>query len=82
MMFDCKQICYGGINIIDTMGCVIGPQMFFLGFNGAGVTVTGGHETMIFTAWFGEYLYSDSRKENRAASTATGTVHVFTLSVE
>eukprot|EP01084_Bolivina_argentea_P153183 267116_1 len=72
MMFDCRQICHGGIHVIATMGCVIGPQMFFLGFNGAGVTVSGGHETMIFTAWFGEFLYSDSRKENGTASTATG----------
>lgn len=50
------------------MGTVIGPQMFFLGWNGAGITMTGGHETMLFTAWFGQYLYSDHRRAN-----ATGT---------
>eukprot|EP01084_Bolivina_argentea_P078396 142241_1 len=71
MMFDGRQTAFGCIHVINTMGFVAGPQLFFLGFNGAGITATGGHETMIFKSWFGEFLYSDSRKENGAASTAT-----------
>ena len=69
MMFDSKNIVYGNIHIINTMGTVIGPEMFFLGFEGAGITITGGHETMIFTSWFGQYLYSNHLRAN---ATATG----------
>ena len=40
----------------------------YIGFNVAGLLVSGGHETMLYTAWFGEYLYSSDKKGE-----ATGT---------
>ena len=41
LMLDCKYNCYGAIHVIATMGTVIGPQIFILGFNNAGITITG-----------------------------------------
>ncbi len=68
---DCKQVCYGCIHVVSGMSTNIGPQAFFLGYNYAGVTATGGHSLFLLNAWFGEYLYSDPRKSNYADSTAT-----------
>lgn len=31
LMFDCEHVADGGLYIRQTMGCVVGPQMFFLG---------------------------------------------------
>ncbi len=50
LMLDCSQVCAGGIKIEATMGSVMGPEMFFLGFNVGGVTINGGHEVL-------QYLY-------------------------
>eukprot|EP01084_Bolivina_argentea_P192101 329854_1 len=63
MMFDCRKICDGGLRIQDTMGSVIGPQVFFLGYKNSGITVFGGHETQIMNSWFGNCLYSDPDPE-------------------
>eukprot|EP01084_Bolivina_argentea_P105539 188987_1 len=68
IMFDSKRIVYGNIHIIHTIGAVIGPQMFFLGFLGAGITITGGHEVQLFTAWFGEFIYSTSPNIKKTAN--------------
>merc|ERR1719203_2170774 len=42
--------------------------MFFFGFNAAGVTISGGHETMIFDSWFGELLYSSNAYKTAQAT--------------
>lgn len=63
------MVAYGCVHVIATMGFVVGPQMFFLGFTGAGITISGGHETMMSNTWMGEYLYS-STDYNDATSTA------------
>eukprot|EP01084_Bolivina_argentea_P051219 94207_1 len=68
MMFDASHIVDGCVQVIATMGFVVGPQMFFLGFNAAGVTITGGHETMISDAWFGEFLYSSNEYKTAKAT--------------
>ena len=68
IMLDCKNICDGALHVISTMGTVIGPQIFVLGYNKAGITINGGHEAMIFNAWLGQYLYSDPRKHNATAT--------------
>jgi len=68
---DCKQICYGCLHIYNGMSINVGPQIFMLGYNYAGITTTGGHSLFLINAWFGEFLYSDPRKYNYTLSTAT-----------
>uniref|UniRef100_A0A6B2L5B9 Rhamnogalacturonase A/B/Epimerase-like pectate lyase domain-containing protein n=1 Tax=Arcella intermedia TaxID=1963864 RepID=A0A6B2L5B9_9EUKA len=68
MMLDSQLIAAGGLHIIATMGANVGPQMFFLGFQNAGIRVSGGHETMIHETWLGQYLYSDPRSSNPTAN--------------
>jgi hypothetical protein len=70
VFFDSNQIASGGLRISATMGANVGPQCFFLNFTTSGVQLDGGHEVMVHESWFGEFLYSDSRKENGTASTA------------
>ena len=68
LMLDCKHIAYGGLHVIDSMGTIIGPQIFILGFTDAGITINGGHEAMIFESWLGEYLYSDPDEHKTATA--------------
>lgn len=68
---DGKNIAYGCIHIISGMSSNVGPQAFFLGYNYAGITATGGHSLFLLNSWFGEYLYSDPRKGKYNDSTAT-----------
>ena len=68
LMLDCKHIAYGGLHVINSMGTIIGPQIFILGFNSAGITINGGHEAMIFNAWLGQYLYSDEKPHKTATA--------------
>lgn len=68
IMLDGKQRAGGGIRINYTMGAVLGPDIFYLGFTHAGVTVQSGHEVMISESWFGQFLYDDSRKMNATAT--------------
>eukprot|EP01084_Bolivina_argentea_P051220 94208_1 len=68
MMFDGSHLVDGCVQVKNTMGFVVGPQMFFLGFNVAGVTVNGGHETMISNSWFGEFLYSSTQYKTAKAT--------------
>ena len=72
LSFDGSQIAAGCVYIGDTMGAVYGPQNYAVNFTTVGLNVTGGHEVMAVQSWFGEYLYSDKRKENGTASTAIG----------
>lgn len=58
MMFDAQHVAAGCLQINMTMGGVVGPQMFFLGFTDKGLDVNSGHEIMLSNAWFGEFLYS------------------------
>eukprot|EP01084_Bolivina_argentea_P248866 416385_1 len=68
MMLDCKNICGTALLVQTTMGTVIGPQIFVLGFQTAGIRISGGHEAMIFNAWLAQYLYSDSRRAHANAT--------------
>ena len=72
LTLDGSQVAAGGALIVDTMGANFGPQNFVVNFTTAGINVTGGHGVMVHESWFGEYLYSDPRKENGTASTAVG----------
>eukprot|EP01006_Ploeotia_vitrea_P066173 TRINITY_DN94460_c0_g1_i1.p1 TRINITY_DN94460_c0_g1~~TRINITY_DN94460_c0_g1_i1.p1 ORF type:complete len:469 (+),score=59.73 TRINITY_DN94460_c0_g1_i1:29-1435(+) len=67
LMLDAKLRAAGCIHIQATMGTVVGPQMYFLGFMQSGAKISGGHETMIKNSWFGQYLYSDKRKTKATA---------------
>jgi hypothetical protein len=75
LTLDGGSVAAGGARIVDTMGSVFGPQNFVVNFTAAGLNVTGGHEVMVTQSWFGEFLYSDHRKENGTASVAVG-VHL------
>lgn len=44
-----------GLFVGATMGCVVGPQNFFLGFVDAGIRVHGGHETMVQQTYVGSW---------------------------
>jgi hypothetical protein len=63
MMFDGQNYAAGCIRINGIMGAVIGPQNYYLGFNNYGLLVNAGHEVQVQNSWFGEYLYTDPRKE-------------------
>eukprot|EP00054_Salpingoeca_dolichothecata_P013636 m.76163 g.76163 ORF g.76163 m.76163 type:complete len:496 (+) comp20579_c0_seq5:184-1671(+) len=71
LMLDCQHYAAGGLFIGATMGANVGPQMFFLNFNEAGIQVIGGHEVMIHETWLGEYLYSDPRSHSPTSLNAT-----------
>lgn len=71
LMLDANLTAAGGLRIMATMGANVGPQMFFLGFTQQGLRVDGGHEVMVHESWFGQFLYSDPRKENGTATTST-----------
>ena len=64
LMFDGQQYAAECITIRAIMGAVLGPSNFYLGFTRAGVSVLGGHEVQIENSWFGQYVYSDPRKEH------------------
>lgn len=51
LMLDCNHNAIGAVLIEATMGASLGPQLFILGFDQAGVTVNGGHEVMIHESW-------------------------------
>lgn len=72
LFLDANQVAAGGLRVSATMGANVGPQMFFLNFTTSGIQLDGGHEVMIHETWLGEFLYSDSRKENGTASVAVG----------
>ena len=67
VMFDGQQYAAECITIRSIMGAVLGPDLFFLGFTRAGVSVQGGHEVQIENSWLGQFVYSDPRKENGTA---------------
>ena len=63
LMLDGQQHAAGCLLISSIMGAVLGPNMFYLGFTAAGITVQGGHEVQMINSWLGQYLYSDPLKE-------------------
>ena len=67
LMLDGSQVAAGGLRISDCMGAVLGPQVFYLGFTRAGLTISGGHEVQVLNSWLGQYTYSDPRKEKGKA---------------
>ena len=67
LMVDGQQYAAECITIRGIMGAVLGPDNFYLGFTRAGVSVLGGHEVQIYASWFGQFVYSDPRKENGTA---------------
>eukprot|EP01084_Bolivina_argentea_P282383 483350_1 len=71
MLFDGKNIVFGCIHLRNAIMTDIGPQIFILGYNEAGIQTTKGHSLYLLDAWMGEYLGSDPRKNNYTASTAT-----------
>jgi hypothetical protein len=83
MMFDSSLVVHGGVRVVATMGFVVGTQMFFLGFTGAGFTINGGHETMMTDTWFGEYLYSspDYKQAKATAIEIFGNDHYITNTI-
>eukprot|EP01084_Bolivina_argentea_P297542 512621_1 len=68
LFFDCNSKCDGGLLIDNSVGAVVGPQTFFLGFNEVGVRVNGGHEVMIYNTWIGQYVWNDKRRINASAT--------------
>ena len=68
LMFDGQQRAAECITVRAIMGAVLGPGNFYLGFTRAGVAVQGGHEVQIENSWFGQYVYSDPRKEQGNAT--------------
>lgn len=71
ILFDCTRVAWGGLSINSTMGANIGPDMYFVNFIKAGVTVNGGHEVMLHEAWLGATFYSTkNHTQSEAGSTA------------
>ena len=68
LMFDGQQHAAECITTRSIMGAVLGPDNFYLGFTRAGVSVLGGHEVQLENSWFGQWVYSDPRKENGTAA--------------
>lgn len=73
MDFDANVVAKGGLYIGATMGCNVGPYVFFIGYTYAGVYIDGGHETMVHQGWFGEYYYENGPK-NTTTATGTGVI--------
>lgn len=66
LMLDGSLRAHGGIQVNATMGANVGPDMFFVGFRVAGITINGGHETMVHEAWFAQTYYGDKRHTDPA----------------
>lgn len=62
LFFDGDLRAKGGVQINATMGGNLGPDLFFIHFNQAGLTVNGGHEVMLHEAWFGRVYYDFKNK--------------------
>jgi hypothetical protein len=62
LMLDGQLVAKGGLEINATMGGNVGPDIFFIGFQHAGLTVNGGHEVMVHQSWFGIRYYDDKMK--------------------
>ena len=74
LFLDASQVAAGGLLAVGLFGGVIGPQVYVFNFTTAGINISSGHEVTVQQTWVGEYWWSDSRKENRNASTAQGII--------
>jgi hypothetical protein len=71
VFFDCSRRAWGGLQINATMGANIGPDIYFLNFMHAGLTIHGGHESMLHEAWLGATYYgAPNHTQSEAGSVA------------
>lgn len=71
VFFDCGRRAWGGLQINATMGANIGPDIYFLNFIHAGLTLHGGHESMLHEAWLGATYYgAPNHTQSEAGSVA------------
>lgn len=71
IFFDGSHRAYGCLQISNTMGANVGPNIYVLNFVRAGITVHGGHEAMIHEAWLGaNYFGTTNHTLLEAGSTA------------
>ena len=71
VFFDCSRRAWGGLQINATMGANVGPDIYFLNFIHAGLTLHGGHESMLHEAWLGATYYgSPNHTQSEAGSVA------------
>jgi|EP01047_Picozoa_sp_COSAG01_P030965 hypothetical protein len=68
ILFDCGRRAWGGLQVNATMGANIGPDIYFVNFLHAGLTIHGGHESMLHEAWAGATYYGT---KNHTQSEAT-----------
>lgn len=68
LFFDGDLRAKGGVQINSTMGGNLGPDLFFIHFDQAGLTVNGGHEVMLHEAWFGRVYYDAKNKTSNLGS--------------
>jgi hypothetical protein len=85
VFFDCNRRAWGGLQINATMGANIGPDIYFLNFMHAGLTLHGGHESMLHEAWLGATYYgSPNHTQSEAGSVAIeilGNDHIIVRSI-
>lgn len=71
VFFDCGRRAWGGLQVNATMGANIGPDIYFLNFMHAGLTLHGGHESMLHEAWLGATYYgTPNHTQSEAGSVA------------
>jgi hypothetical protein len=71
LFFDGSHRAYGCLQISNTMGANVGPDIYALNFQHAGITVHGGHEAMVHEAWLGaNYFGTKNHTLLEAGSTA------------
>jgi len=71
LLLDGRHTAYGLVQINSVMGGSVGPDIYFVGFTHAGLTLNGGHEIMVHQAWFGAYWYSDTGKRDLQAGSTS-----------
>ena len=59
MLLDASHVAAGGVRVAATMGTTVGPSMFFIHFNQAGLQVMGGHETILTESWMAEDYWDE-----------------------
>lgn len=68
LFFDGDLRAKGGVQINATMGGNLGPDLYFIHFDQAGLTVNGGHEVLLHEAWFGRLYYDAKNKTGNLGS--------------
>eukprot|EP01048_Picozoa_sp_COSAG05_P014322 COSAG05_NODE_1610_length_4408_cov_4.339290_3_plen_320_part_00 len=71
IFFDSQHRAAGGLQINATMGANVGPDIYFLNFLKAGLSIHGGHESMLHEAWLGASYYgTPNHTQSEAGSVA------------